>query len=55
MVEEKSKSEYRDDFVKHMLDKSQKEDKKPEPNTADVDQKEVENILNRIRKDIQEK
>ena len=54
-MDEKTKDERRKEVVDFLLDKSQKEDKKPEPNTADVDQKEVEDILNKIRKKIQEK
>jgi len=55
MADEKSRSEYREDFVKHMLKKSQEEDKQPAPNNADVDPDKVEQLLKKIQKDIQEK
>lgn len=55
MATEKSKNDYRDDFVQHMLKKSKEEDKKPTANNADVDPNEVEQLLKKIQKDIQEK
>lgn len=55
MESPKSKEEYRDKFVKDMLEKAEKDDKPTKPQNVEADPKEVADILKRIQKNIQEK
>ncbi|MFO8016445.1 MAG: hypothetical protein R6U32_05050 [Candidatus Woesearchaeota archaeon] len=40
-------------FVDSMLEKADKDESEPKPNTAEEDQKEIESITDRIRRKIQ--